>query len=458
MRWRFQIAPPEREVQHGFIGPVAPLVLLLAFSLAVKNASSSSDFKLDERWVLQELRRRIEQATVSVAQEPQSAGNAVALELREVREVVRRGDSFGSILRRIGLSSSEVSRWSSMTRSHASLARLQTGRSMTFLLPSGTDRLAGLQYEISPDSMLVMREEGEEIKAKVERLPRMIEVRVISGTVESNLYLSAKRLGVPERVISALVDVFGWEIDFTRDLQPGDSFRLVFEEHHTADGGALSDGRLLAAELGVLGKRWAAFYFEAEDDGGSYYSAEGRPFGPSFLRYPVEFTRISSKFTSARFHPILHIRRPHRGVDFAAPVGTPIRSAAAGRVEYAGWRGGFGRVVRIDHGSGLESAYCHMSSIARGIRPGTRVQLGQVIGRVGASGLATGPHLHYEMYRNGEYVNPMAVKLPAAPALAGRFMADFKRTRDELLEQLASAPLGSDATRLASAEPTVQAN
>ncbi len=456
MRRRLQIALPEQEARSRHFVPVAPLLLLVAFSLAVKTANSSADFQIDQRWVLQELRRQIEQASLSSERTPDPAEDVELSPLREVREVVRKGDTFGSILRRIGINASEISRWTATTRNHASLSRLQPGRTFTFLLPSGTDRLAGLQYEVAPDSMLVMREEGDEITAQVERLPRMVDVRLVSGTIESNLYLSATRLGVPESVISTLVDIFGWEIDFTADLQPGDTFRLAYEEHRTAEGRAVPGGRLLAAELGVLGKNWQAVYFEADDDGGNYYSPEGRPFGRSFLRYPVEFTRISSQFTSSRFHPILRLFRPHRGVDFAAAIGTPIRAVAAGRVECASWKGGFGRVVKIDHGSGLESFYAHMSSIARDVRAGSRVQMGQVIGRVGASGLATGPHLHYAMYRDGVYVNPMTVKLPASPLLAARFLSEFNHTRDELLQQLASAPMGS--VRLASTDPTTKAN
>jgi murein DD-endopeptidase MepM/ murein hydrolase activator NlpD len=203
----------------------------------------------------------------------------------------------------------------------------------------------------------------------------------------------------------------------------------------------------------VGGKRWDAIYFEADDDGGGYYTPEGHSFGRSFLRYPVEFTRISSQFTSSRFHPLLGINRPHLGVDFAAPMGTPVRAIAAGRVEYAGWHGGSGRYVRIDHDSSLESSYSHLHSIAPGVRAGGRVQVGQLIGYVGASGLATGPHLHFALYRDGVYVNPMTVKLPVAPPLPARFATEFAKTRVELMQQLASVPIDGapNGVRMASA-------
>ncbi|MGH7899979.1 MAG: peptidoglycan DD-metalloendopeptidase family protein, partial [Candidatus Binatia bacterium] len=370
------------------------------------------------------------------------------------REVVHKGDTLGGILRRIGVSSSEVTRWSDTSRQHVSLALLKPGNAFTFLLPSGTDRLAGLQYELSPESMLVMREDGERITAQVERLPRMVETRVVSGVIENSLYASATKQGVPESVISALVDIFGWEIDFSSDLQDGDTYRIVYVESRDTDGGRVEGERVLAAELVIDDKRWEAVYFEADDDGGKYYTSDGKSFGRSFLRYPVEFSRISSSFTTSRFHPLLGVSRPHFGVDFAAPMGTPIRAIAAGRVEYAGWRGKSGRYIRVDHGSGIESSYSHLQSITRGVRAGSRVQVGDIIGRVGASGLATGPHLHFALFRNGVYVNPLKVSLPAAPPLARKYMGEFSRVRDGLLHTLAAARVDgtSDRLRVASAD------
>lgn len=417
---------------------IAPFVLLSLALLAVKTADSSSSFQIDNRFVLENLKRRIAETAADVrpVDAAASATTPSSTDLREVRELVRRGDTLGGILRRLGLNSAEVTRWSESTHRHVSLGRLQPGHRFTFLLPSGTDRLAGLQYEVSAESTLVMREEGNQITAQVERLPRMMATRVASGVIESSLYAAAMKHGVPESVISGLVDIFSWEIDFASDLQAGDTFSVAYEERRDLEG-AVSGGRVLGAEMVVGGKRWDAVYFEAEDDGGNYYAPDGHSFGRSFLRYPVEFTRISSQFTSSRFHPLLGINRPHLGVDLAAPRGTPVRAIASGRVEYAGWHGGSGRYVKIDHDSGIESSYSHLQSIA--VRPGAHVQVGQVIGAVGASGLATGPHLHFAMYRNGVYVNPMTVKLPASPPLPSRYMKEFAQARDQLLGQLAAA-------------------
>jgi murein DD-endopeptidase MepM/ murein hydrolase activator NlpD len=432
----------------------APFALVALALIAVKSADSSSSFRLDNRIVLEELKRQIAATSIRGASEGTDESEAfkpapAPPELRDVQEVVRQGDTLGGILRRVGVSADEVTRWSATTRRHVSLGRLQPGHRFTFLLPSGTDRLAGLQYEITPESTLVMREDGDDITTQVEHLPHMADVRIVSGTIESSLYAAATRRGVPESVISAMVDVFGWEVDFTTDLQAGDTFRVAYEEKRDVDGKSQA-GRVLGAEIVVGSKRWDAVYFEADDDGGNYYTPQGRSFGRSFLRYPLEFTRITSQFTSSRFHPLLGVNRPHLGVDFAAPMGTPVRAIASGRVEYAGWQGGSGRHIKIDHGSGIESCYSHLQAIAGNVRVGSHVQVGQMIGRVGASGLATGPHLHFALWRNGVYVNPMTVKLPASPPLPARYMSEFAQVRDGVMHQLASAPTN---VRVASAAP-----
>lgn len=450
---------------------IAPFALLFVVLLGVKSADSSASFRLDNQLVLDNLKRQIAAATPesepsAIVEAVLSAGDHAEVkepgaspptaELREVDEVVRRGDTLGGILRRVGLSAGEVTRWSETTHRHASLANLQPGHRFAFLLPSGTDHLAGLQYEVSPESTLVMRSQGRDITAQLERLPRMAETRVVSGVIEASLYAAASRRGVPDSVISSLVDIFGWEIDFSSDLQAGDRFSVAYEERRDRRG-RIEGGRVIAAEVVVSGKRWNAIYFEADDDAGSYYTPEGQSFGRSFLRYPVEFTSISSQFTSSRFHPLLRINRPHLGVDFAAPRGTPVRAIASGRVVYAGWKGFSGRYVRIDHGSGLESSYSHLQSIS--VRSGTRVQVGQIVGAVGASGLATGPHLHFALYRNGEYVNPMKVKLPASPPLLSQYMPEFTRVRDDAMRELARAARdGAGNVRVASGEMPPRVN
>jgi murein DD-endopeptidase MepM/ murein hydrolase activator NlpD len=440
----------EREASRTLL-TVAPLFFLSVFSLLVRNADSSNAFRLDQQWVLERLKREVlrEEELARGAEMPvegEAAGEPATIELlpaeiREVHEVVRRGDTFGGILKRLGIDSGEVTRWSAAAREYASLAELTPGNSFTFLLPSGTSRLAGLQYELGIDSALVMREVGEEIAAAVERLPSTVDVLAVGGEIQTTLYGAAVEAGVPDEIVSQVVDVFGWEVDFD-SLQPGDTFRIAYEEQRGSSGKRIG-GRLLAAELTSGGKAMQAFHFQLADGAGKYYTAEGRPYGRAFLRYPVEFSRITSKFSTSRFHPILRVRRPHYGVDFAAAAGTPVRSIGAGTVVSAGMNGGHGRFVKVRHGGGIESSYSHLRSIGRGIRRGVRVEMGDVIGSVGASGLATGPHLHFAMWKNGAYVDPNGVKLPVAPVISRRHRGAFEDARDMLLTQLAEAKIQS---------------
>lgn len=429
----------------------APLSLLLGFSFLVRTADSSNDFRRDQDWVLERLRNRIEQSVATreeaeVASEP---GPFV-----EVRRTVRRGDTFTGILQGLGEAGPEEARfWVKAARLYPQLARLRPDRDLVFLIDPAEETVSGLQYAISPSEILSLRREDDGIVGAVEKLPTTTEVRVAGGRIETSLYRAAVDGGVPDSVVSSFVDVFSWEVDFTRDVRRGDEFRVAYEVIHDGNGGGLRGGRVLAAEIDTGRRQLQAVYFDDGTERGSYYAPDGKSLGRGFLRYPLEFTRISSQFTRSRFHPVLGVRRPHFGVDFAAPVGTPIRAIGPGRIATAGWKGGNGRFVKIEHHSGIASSYSHLRSIANGIRPGARVERGQVIGTVGASGLATGPHLHFAMYRNGVYVNPMRFQLPSSPPLTADRMPAFERTRDEVLEQLATAEVDAPArvVRLASA-------
>ena len=201
----------------------------------------------------------------------------------------------------------------------------------------------------------------------------------------------------------------GWDLNLSYDLQPGDPFKIIFEEIQH-NGQAVKHGKVLAAEIVNKGRKHLVFPFDA---------GAGMGFGQQFLRYPVRFTRISSVFSDARLHPIYKRKRPHRGVDFAAPTGTPVRAVADGKVTYAGWRGDYGRFLKIDHAGPYSSAYAHLRRIKKGVRAGAFVKRGQVIGYVGSSGAATGPHLHFEMHKNGRYINPLK-KLPTQNVFAGQ--------------------------------------
>jgi len=244
-----------------------------------------------------------------------------------------------------------------------------------------------------------------------------------------------------------MADIFGYDIDFAQDLREGDRFAVVYEEIWR-DGEKLRDGDILAASFNNQGRDHTALRFQRGDGSVEYFGGDGRSLRKAFLRTPVEFTRISSGFSVARMHPILGTMRAHRGVDYAAPSGTPIRASGDGRITARGWQSGYGNVVQIDHGNHVSTVYGHMSRFGTGIANGTRVRQGQVIGYVGMTGLATGPHLHYEFRVNGAHRDPLRFVMPPAPPLSGTELAQFRTHSAPLLSEL-SLLSQEPATKLA---------
>ncbi len=257
------------------------------------------------------------------------------------------------------------------------------------------------------------------------------------GIIDSSLYVAARDAGVPLQVLGSLINIFSYDVDFQREIQQGDQFSLMFNERRTDEGEPVDFGDIVLAEMTVGGivKRFYRF----EDDTGrtDYYDAKGQSVRRALLRTPIEGARISSGF-GKRKHPILGYNKMHKGLDFAAPTGTPIFAAGDGVVEVAGWNGGYGRYVRIRHNGTYKTAYAHLSRIDSRLKPGARVDQRQIIGYVGTSGQSTGPHLHYEVHLNGSQTNPLGVKLPTGKTLKGGELARFERIRAEAESQYAA--------------------
>ncbi|MEJ2426098.1 MAG: peptidoglycan DD-metalloendopeptidase family protein, partial [Candidatus Thiodiazotropha sp.] len=266
---------------------------------------------------------------------------------------------------------------------------------------------------------------------------REVEIRSnqLSGTIENSLYLAAKKAGLSEKLIMQLADIFGWDVDFALEIRSGDRFTVISQEDYL-DGEKLKDGPILAAEFVNQGKTYRAIRYTDETGHTDYYTPEGRSMRKAFLRAPVDFRRISSKFTQERWHPVLGKKRPHRGVDYAAKTGTPIKAAGDGKVIFRGKKGGYGNTVIIQHGQTYTTLYGHMSKFNKSAKRGSRVKQGQVIGYVGQTGLATGPHLHYEFRVNGVHRNPLTVKLPAAEPIAEKYRDDFIVKSQPLISKL----------------------
>ena len=279
---------------------------------------------------------------------------------------------------------------------------------------------------------------GQEIKHLLERRLNRAEL-----TIEDSLYLAAERAGLPARVIIALIHLYSFDVDFQRDIQPGDTFELFYETFHSDDGGFARSGEILYASLRTGGTTLPLYRFEMNDGEIDYFNDKGHSVRKALMKTPIDGARLSSRF-GRRKHPILGYTRMHKGIDFAAPTGTPVMAAGSGTVKFAGRKGGYGKYINIRHNSDYSTAYAHLSGYARGIRSGKRVRQGQIIGYVGSTGRSTGPHLHYEILRNGRQINPLGLKLPTGKKLKGEELAAFETERDRLAGLYQATPKVED--------------
>ena len=335
----------------------------------------------------------------------------------------RRGDTVSELLSRLGVSQVEA---------RAFLASVKSGRLLEMLRPGTTVQarsaedgtLLELRYITAKDRLVGFDKVGAEFKAVEQKLTLVPQQQMKSGEIESSLFAAADAAGLSDNVATQLADIFAGDIDFHRDLRRGDKFTVVYEMFHH-EGRAIKSGRLLAAEFVNQGRSYRAVWFQDAEGKGGYYTPEGKNLRKAFLRSPLEFSRLSSGF-AMRFHPILQQWRAHKGVDYAAPIGTHVKATADGTVEFAGSQSGYGNVVVLKHQGGLSTYYAHLSRFAGGVKKGSRVQQGDVIGHVGRTGWATGPHLHYEFHVNNQVRNPLTVALPAALPIAASQIAAFR--------------------------------
>jgi murein DD-endopeptidase MepM/ murein hydrolase activator NlpD len=355
---------------------------------------------------------------------------------------IRRGDTLARLLTSRGLGPGEAATWVRAAARVYDVRGIRPRHGLTLRFDRATRTLEEVRYEIDDRSLLVLARTESGVTAERAGLPYFIEVKGVAGRVERGLQEDAARAGVPQSVVSELAEIFGWELDLARDLRSGDDYRVLYENIWQAGALRPETGKVLAAGIRARGRDVTAVLFEDADGRGGYFKPNGEPVSREFLRYPVEFTEITSEFSGSRRHPILGISRPHLGVDLAAPTGTPVRAVAGGKIVTAGRYGQLGRTVRVEHDGGLTSTYGHLSRIAGRLDEGDAVERGQVIGYVGASGLATGPHLHYAIDREGDYVDPIAVTgAEAGVAIPERARQSFVRVRTTVMRQLAGLPV-----------------
>lgn len=369
-------------------------------------------------------------------QVPEIAGNPAFTPIGDTVEfVVRRNDTLDRVFRQMQLSLQDLAAIRDLPGVKESLDLLKPGELITFVHANGL--VQALTRRISDTQTLSVTRQADGFSATVIETP--IEVRRVEkrGRIDSSLFVAGRAIGVSSDVIMRLAnDIFGWDIDFALEIQPGDEFGVVYEQRFR-EGEYLGDGKILAAEFVNSGRMYRAVRFESSDGQvADYYTPAGDSMRKQFLRAPVDFTRISSNFNPRRRHPILNTIRAHRGVDYAAPTGTIIKAAGDGRVTVAGVQGGYGNVVILEHGGGVTTLYGHMSGFAKGVRTGSRVQQGQTIGFVGKTGAATGPHLHYEYRVNGAHKDPRTVPLPEAHPIPPAYVEEFKSLSGQLLADL----------------------
>ena len=308
-----------------------------------------------------------------------------------------------------------------------------------FIGRSVTGELRGLRYQIDPGKMLEVRTTGRDFFAAINEIPSRTQAETISGQIRDSLFNAVADAGESPELAYRLAQIFGYDLDFYTDPRRGDTFRVVVEKTKYLDGKTEGYGRILAAEYDNDGHPYQALLFHDPAGNPAYYSADGKSLQKAFLRSPLKFAApITSHFSLSRFHPILKTYRPHLGIDYGAPTGTPVQTIGAGRVEFAGRKGGDGNMVRIAHSNGYETMYLHLSRIL--VKQGARVELGQTIGLVGMTGLATGPHLDFRILQHGEFRNFLSLHLPPSDPVERSEWNAFASLRDQWVPLLTAAP------------------
>jgi len=349
-------------------------------------------------------------------------------------ERVQRGDTVVELMSRLNIDDADASDYLRKNAEAASFRKLPVGTEIQAETTSSGGLIA-LRYLDGNGMLMLVEKQDSVFKSRI--LPAQLEKRLFmrTGEIKTNLYAATDEAGLPDAAANQLNELFSGDIDFHHDLRKGDKFTVVYEMTFS-NGALLRTGRIQAAEFVNQGHVYRAVYFQKDAQHGDYYTPDGKSVHKAFLRSPIEFSRVSSRFSQSRFHPILNKWRSHKGTDFAAPMGSKVRVTADGVVSVVGKQGGYGNVIMVSHQGRYTTVYGHLSRFAKGLHKGQHVAQGEVIGYVGMTGLATGPHLHYEFRVNGRQEDPMHVALPDAKPIDSSYLAAFQPTAEESVARL----------------------
>ncbi len=351
---------------------------------------------------------------------------------------VKRGDNLSLIFYRVGLTSIDVYKIAKLGKAIEPLLKLKPEQSILFCFAtsiSNNNILKLLSLQLTPTTTLVINATITGYKANITIQKVEAKRSYAYGQITSSLFKAGTQANLSDKLIMEFAHIFSWDIDFALDLRVGDQFKVVYEENYIG-GNKIEDGNILAAEFTNNGKIFQAVRYNINHGLSQFYESNGDSLNKEFRRSPVQFARISSKFSPNRKHPVLKVSRPHLGVDYVASRGTPILATGDGKVNFIGIKGGYGRTIILTHGDKYTTLYAHMSRYRKDIKPGERVKQGDIIGYIGSSGLATGPHLHYEFRVNGIHHNPLTINLPKGKALDKKFFAAFKSRMQNLVDGL----------------------
>ena len=355
--------------------------------------------------------------------------------IEKVEHTFKQGDTFYDVLLDLDFSPKEIFQLIESGKKIYNLKKIEPGNTMTLKIDPVTHTLNRLEYRFDDRHLLVVIKTDQGYRASKEEIIFVTKLRSISGTIESNLFDDGIKAGGHPQLILNFADIFAWDVDFFSDLRENDSFKVLFEELYK-DGKFVKYGKILAAEFTNQEKRFRAFYFEDAKGKSGYYNDKGKSLAREFLKSPLRYSRISSRFSKRRLHPILRIYRPHLGVDYAAPIGTPVEATGDGKIIYIGWKGNYGKCIKIRHNHIYTSFYGHLSRFAKGMKQGKRVKQGQVIGYVGSTGLSTGPHLDYRLKKKGGFIDPMKYKSHRTGSISKKLRPQFEKYKRQMLVKL----------------------